>query len=370
MGSATTGCWVLGAMLTLGCQAESPVVGESAEGIEVDAGSDPAGTATVVLERVEGDTCIPYDLTFEESTGMVPCSVVETLLDPALEACSCSPALGRGAMDPDVAASVRRELEATGECNAGAGTPDCDELCMCEILQASGETLRDCQTEREHSDSEGFCVIDPAQGQGNPDLVSDCPLSSKKLLRLGMAEAAPDTALNLLCLPQVRGYEDVRDLGEPCVPSVEGDPSFPGFTLGSVSVETQAPGCASDVCLVHNFQGRVSCPYGQTEDQALSSPACFAPGTPVPVQTDVAPQLVTRPPELTSICSCRCDGPDVGPYCECPESMECAPLVPDLGLGAGGPAGSYCVPRGSLIAETGQSGATCDAAEENCGSAL
>lgn len=370
MGSMTTGRWILGAVLTLGCQAESPVVGESPPEVEADTESEPAGTATVVLERVAGDSCIPYDLSYDELTENVPCLVLETLLDPAPDACSCAPELARGTVDPDVVDLVRRELENAGECNAGAGTPACDALCMCEILQASGSTLQACQNEPEHSDTQGFCIVDPAQDQGNPDLVSGCPLSSKKLLRLGIAEAPSDTALHLLCLPQVRGHEEVQDLGAPCTPSVERDPSFPGFTLGSVSVEMQAPGCASDVCLVHNFQGRVSCPYGQTEDEALNSPACFASGTPVPVQTDVAPQLQARPPELASICSCRCDGPNVAePYCECPESMECAPLFPDVGLGAGGPGGSYCVPRGSLIADTGQSGPTCDAAEENCGSA-
>lgn len=372
MGRATRAGWVLGATLTLGCQAESPVVGESTEGVASNSGLDEysgAGTNMTVLERVYGDTCIPYDLSFDEITGMVPCMVVETSLEAAPEACDCSPALGRGPSSPELEDVVRRELENAGECNA-ADTPACEDLCMCEIFQASDLPQEACETESEHSGTQGYCIVDPAQGRGDPALVSDCPLSRKKLLRLGMTEPSPNTALHLLCIPKAEDRQHIRGLGEPCLPGIERDPSFPGFTLGTVNVEAQAPGCATDVCLVHNFQGRVSCPYGQTEEQALEAPACFLPGTDVPVQTDVASQLVARPPELASICSCRCDGPDtMAPYCECPESMECAPLIDDVGLGAGLISGSFCVPRGSLITETGQDGPACDAAEENCGSA-
>lgn len=372
MGCAIRVGWILGAVLTLGCQAESPVVGESREEVSTDSGLDEssgAGTSTVVVERVYGDTCIPYNLEFSDD-GMVACGVVETSLEPAPEACDCSPQLGRSPIAEHVQAVIRRELENGDLCNAGGDTPACEELCMCEILQVSGDAQQACKNESEYASGQGFCIVDPGHGEGDPELVDDCPLSQKKLLRLGMTEPAPDTVLHLTCLPVTGDRHEIRDLGEPCLPSIEGDPSFPGFTLGTVSVEGQAPGCASDVCLVHNFQGRVSCPYGQTEEQALETPACFVPGTDVAVQTDVAPQLVARPAEQASICSCRCDGPDPAvSYCECPESMECAPLIPDFGLGVGLDVGSYCVPRGSLIGETGQSGPVCDAAKENCGPA-
>jgi hypothetical protein len=328
------------------------------------------GTSTIVVERVYGDTCIPHNLSFEDVSGMVPCAVVETSLEATAEACDCPAQLGRGPVAPNVESAMRRELENAALCNAGGDTPACEDLCMCEISQASGSLQQACETESEYTAGQRFCIVDPAQGHGDPELVDDCPLSRKKLLRLGMTEPAPNTALHLACVPKTADRQEIRDLGEPCLPSVERDPSFPGFTLGTVSVEMQAPGCASEVCLVHNFQGRVSCPYGQTEEQALETPACFVPGTDVAVQTDVAPQLVARSAEQASVCSCRCDGPDPAlSYCECPESMECAPLVPDFGLGAGLDGGSYCVPRGSLISETGQGGPVCDAAQENCGSA-
>lgn len=373
MGRATRAGWVLGATLALGCQAESPVVGESTEGVSTDSGLDEysgAGTSMTVLERVYGDTCISYDLIFDDASGMVACTMAETSLDPTPGACDCSFELGRGPIAPEVEAVMRRELQNTDVCSAGGDTPACEDLCMCEILQASGLQQDLCETESEYSYTEGYCIVDPAQGHGDPALVGDCPLSRKTLLRLGMTEPAPNTALHLLCIPKAGDRQHIRGLGEPCRPSIERDPSFPGFTLGMVSVEAQAPGCASDVCLVHGFQGRVSCPYGQTEEQALETPACFVPGTDVPVQVDVAPQLVARPAELASICSCRCDGPDtMAPYCECPDSMECAPLVADVGLGAGLTSGSFCVPRGTLVSETGKNGPACDAAEENCGPA-
>src|SRR5688572_12210230 len=313
MGRAMRVSWILGAMLALGCQAESPVVGESTEGVASNSGLDDytgAGTSMSVLERVYGDTCIPHDLSFDPDTGRVPCTVIETSLNGAPESCRCPSELSRGPASPEVEAVVLRELENAGECNAGTGTPACEDLCLCEVLQTSDNAQDACETESEHSDTEGYCIVDPAQNHGDPALVSDCPLSRKKLLRVGMTEPMPNTALHLLCIPKTGDRQDIRGLGAPCLPSIERDPSFPGFTLGMVSVEAQAPGCASDVCLVHGFQGRVSCPYGQTEEQALDTPACFVPGTDVPVQTDVAPQLVARPAELASICSCRCDGPD------------------------------------------------------------
>src|SRR5579859_7285293 len=52
-------------------------------------------------------------------------------------------------------------------------------------------------------------------------------------------------------------------LGAPCVPDEELDPSFPGFPENEISFESRDPQCASRICLVNHFRGRVTCPYGQ-----------------------------------------------------------------------------------------------------------
>jgi len=373
MGCMTTGRWVLGAVLALGCQAESPVVGESsADADPVSDYPEFTATASYVLERIAGDTCIPYDLVIDEATSATPCVVIETELEQS-EECNCSPERARGIVSVDVVEEIRQELKNSGDCDAGAGSPACEDLCQCEILQASGAAADACQTELEPPESFGYCIVDPEQDQGNTELLSDCPPSRDKLLRFDASVPAPNTALHLACVTRAWGPQEVMGLGEACTPSIEGDPSFSGFTEGSVSLETRAPGCESNLCLVHNFQGRVSCPYGQSQEEAETAPRCFLPGSEVPIQIEVAPQLLARPADQSSICSCKCDGPNpdpLEPYCECPEAMECVPLIHDLGLGAIDGGGSYCVPRGSWVSDTGRGGPVCDASKENCGSAL
>ncbi|MCH2108580.1 MAG: hypothetical protein MK135_04580 [Polyangiaceae bacterium] len=54
-------------------------------------------------------------------------------------------------------------------------------------------------------------------------------------------------------------------IGDPCVPEDEYKTSFPGFDQGEVNVESRSFQCATRVCLVNQFRGRVTCPYGQEE---------------------------------------------------------------------------------------------------------
>ncbi len=170
-------------------------------------------------------------------------------------------------------------------------------------------------------------------------------------------------------------------VGDPCVPEEEHQPTFGGFDYMEVSVETGSVQCRTRVCLVNQFQGRVSCPYGQTEAD-LELPAtdprrCRLPGTSDPVTVRVPPQLVRRtaaasPPRHPEYakdavyCSCRCDGPDPNArYCRCPSGFHCEKLIEDLGFGSAELAGSYCV-------EDGTEGVTmtaleCNAALASCG---
>lgn len=55
-------------------------------------------------------------------------------------------------------------------------------------------------------------------------------------------------------------------VGDPCVPEDEYLTTFTGFSVGEVNVESRSFQCLTRVCLVNHFQGRVSCPFGQTED--------------------------------------------------------------------------------------------------------
>jgi hypothetical protein len=145
-------------------------------------------------------------------------------------------------------------------------------------------------------------------------------------------------------------------VGDPCIPEDEYHPNFSGYGASEVYVESRSFQCATRVCLVNHFQGRVSCPYGQTEaDLALAGDdprRCRIPGTDglqedEPVALPVDPWLVERSAEQAVYCSCRCDGPEPNlDYCECPSGYACTELVPELGLDEGNLAGSYCVKSG------------------------
>jgi hypothetical protein len=119
-----------------------------------------------------------------------------------------------------------------------------------------------------------------------------------------------------VCAPQPASRAPGGAVGALCVPGDEARTTFGGFSAGEITVEGRFTACASELCLVHRFQGRVSCPYGQ-EDPA--EPACFASSLGEPVSVPVPPQLVERPAADVVHCSCRCDGPEgTGPFCACP----------------------------------------------------
>ena len=127
-------------------------------------------------------------------------------------------------------------------------------------------------------------------------------------------------------------------VGDPCTPEDEYTQMFANFSDEEVNVESKSFQCETRICLVNHFQGRVSCPYGQSEMDLATLPGtsggrCRIPGTLGDLDTDqiltpVLPQLVQRQAEKAVYCSCRCDGPDEGArYCECPSGYKCTELV-------------------------------------------
>jgi hypothetical protein len=90
---------------------------------------------------------------------------------------------------------------------------------------------------------------------------------------------------------------------------------------------------------VSHFQGRVSCPAGQTADELGSCLTSEGAPISVPVQA----QLESRPADRRVICSCRCDGPDRNAdYCSCPRGMQCEVLITPRADQGDPYAGSYC----------------------------
>ena len=138
-------------------------------------------------------------------------------------------------------------------------------------------------------------------------------------------------------------------VGDPCVPEDEYQTNFSGFAVTEVNVESRSFQCETRVCLVNHFQGRVSCKYGQTEEEAMDNATtpgpCTVPGDrATSIDVAVQPQLKDRQTDKAVYCSCRCNGPDENArYCECPSGYACVELVDQLGLKGGQLAGSYCI---------------------------
>ncbi|MGO9714617.1 MAG: hypothetical protein ACLQBL_37570 [Polyangiaceae bacterium] len=202
-------------------------------------------------------------------------------------------------------------------------------------------------------------------------------------------------------------------VGDPCTPEQEYDPTFLGFAVGEVNVESKSFDCQTRLCLANHFQGRVTCPYGQTKTgappavQSSGAPyndadghpigACVLPfggldsaSTGLPVAsgeavtgsasdtTDgalVEPQCVQRTANLAVYCSCRCANinnqtNDGAVYCACPSGYTCQQLVTPIGATDTGLTGAYCIQNGTQYDSINQCASAsddCDATSHNCG---
>jgi hypothetical protein len=189
-------------------------------------------------------------------------------------------------------------------------------------------------------------------------------------------------------------------VGDPCAPEDEYDPEFSGFDLGQEYIESRSFQCKTRICLVNHFQGRVSCPLGQSPtalaDCGPDAPhddlckpgercvavggeevpkrfvchdptscqtadgtaannegkACCVPGTDQPIAGPVCGQCdkpSRRNADDAVYCSCRCGVADGEPdepnfdFCACPDGFTCAQIRPNLGFPGERLTGKYCV---------------------------
>jgi hypothetical protein len=177
--------------------------------------------------------------------------------------------------------------------------------------------------------------------------------------------------------------DDLREptgVGESCIPSDEYDPAFPGYSAEELNLDFGPHQCATNLCLVNHFQGRVSCPYGQTlSGGADGMPGCVIPGRAgthagEPVLVPVPPQLLGRRPDRSVYCSCRCANAqgktnDGAVYCDCPEGYQCAQLLPNLNMIDATATGGFCIKQGTELTRTDLAGKTCDPFIMDCGGA-
>jgi len=191
-----------------------------------------------------------------------------------------------------------------------------------------------------------------------------------------------DATSDEVAAPRDAAFSDAGAVGDFCMPSNESQPFFSGYEMTEINLEISAPRCLSGLCLVNHFQGRASCPYGQSAAEAegrgerLESELCHVPGTYEAggrVAVAVSPQLTRRRPVDAIYCSCRCAGPDPNAtYCACGSGLACVDIVPPVAVfdAADTYVGSYCVKAGTAYDPGMTYGSICqvgDAAGLPCG---
>ena len=179
-----------------------------------------------------------------------------------------------------------------------------------------------------------------------------------------------------VCLGSLVGCEP-GGVGDPCLPEDEFSQKFGGYSAGEVALETRSFQCETRICLVDHFQGRVSCPYGQSQAD-LSKPGtdpsrCRVPDTNGQLDQDqiavpVPAWRTDRPARDAVFCSCRCDGPDpTADYCDCPDGFVCQQLTDDYGLdNQRRLLGSYCARQRDFRPNDAASSCDKDPGAENC----
>jgi hypothetical protein len=110
-------------------------------------------------------------------------------------------------------------------------------------------------------------------------------------------------------------------VGDPCTPEDEYDASFSSFSVLDGRIESRSFQCSTRICLVNHFQGRVSCPLGQSAADihpctGESDKSCGAGESCVPSAT------------LAPACTLCAGDPSCVPVL-CPLGSQCDP---DLGV--------------------------------------
>ncbi|HEX2734387.1 MAG TPA: hypothetical protein VHM70_22410 [Polyangiaceae bacterium] len=172
---------------------------KSIDTADADYGYRPAMAA--IVERLkEGlqEKCFDRELAVRPD-NTVECIMVEARSLQAGEASGCALA-ARSAVAPEVAASARKKLLSSGQC---ADEASCAALELCEIKQITAQEdadgLTSCQNDKIASGN-GWCYVDEELGIGNPELVAQCPNTSRRKVRfVGDGTPKPNTKTVVAC---------------------------------------------------------------------------------------------------------------------------------------------------------------------------
>jgi hypothetical protein len=349
-------------LLALGCSGSSAVVGGNESG-GTGGGSSDASPEQESLQRystrIRSDPglCLPRELPLN-ANGSAACKIFAAAPSGS-DSCACDTA-NRAPVSEKTRDAVRALAKEQLLCDE-PDTPACADYCVCEDLPIASDDLPAC-LDSEEASLDGWCYVAPDVGLGT--LSTPCEAGRQTVRFLGSAVFSEPEQGFMMCSRVSSNGGMAQPLGQVCVPSDEEDPTFSGFTQDEVVIDANSASCASSVCVVQHFQGRVSCPLGSPANAG----ECTRPGSNERVTAEVKPQLLDRPPSVASTCSCRCAGPGDGPFCSCGEGQACVPLVDDIGLPGDSQAGSYCLPKGAT--EPSRSIDSCRDEPEKCADRL
>jgi hypothetical protein len=198
-------------------------------------GYNPAVKAIVDrLKEKLGGACLPRELTIDENTGEVPCTVVEAKRSTNIPGTDLDcVSTGRRNVSEEIRTAVEKQLSANSFCTEGgaAGTA-CAEWKMCEIKQLVEEQEKaNCFFEGPEyyapggagtGIEAGYCYIDPVKGPSaggrgddctaentescsNPNVLQ-CPAASRRQLRfVGVNTPVQDSITFVACVGESAG---------------------------------------------------------------------------------------------------------------------------------------------------------------------
>jgi len=171
-------------------------------------GYNPAVAALVDrLKTKLGGTCLPRPIEADEA-GRLPCAVIEAMAPNQADWCDCV-AHGRNTVSGELAESVVSHMRQSLFCDVD-GRPACATMCLCELPQLDDPSCQNVPGVERNSPRPGYCYVDPAEGLGREEVVADCPLSQKRMLRIvGDAHErqapAPGSAVFIACAGATHG---------------------------------------------------------------------------------------------------------------------------------------------------------------------
>jgi hypothetical protein len=122
-------------------------------------------------------------------------------------------------------------------------------------------------------------------------------------------------------------------VGDECTPEDEYKSDFAGFKMQEENIESRSFQCATRICLVNHFQGRVTCPRGQTNldivfcDPQASDP-CNGDGLPASVKGGDCVEAQTFAPDCDPENELSCAGV-TGTFCDKTAKVcSCTPGAP------------------------------------------